>query len=547
MNKIIFPISFFMLLATSIHAQTQTVQDDFEGNGTITSWAGDDCNLHHSFANPYVQGINTSSKVLKYQDTGGQYANVRFDVAFNFDLSTESIFTLKIYVPSSGLAGNQPNQISLKLQDGTLESPWVTQSEIIKPIVLNQWQTVTFDFANDLYYNFAPNSLPPALRWDFNRVLIQLNGENNNDLVTAYIDDMFYNGVIAADPAYNLLVWSDEFEGNGAINSSKWHHQTLLPNGNSWYNGEIQHYTNRADNSYVHNGILYIVGKKENYTDQGYTKPYTSARLNSKFAFQYGKVEVRAKLPSGAGTWPAIWTLGKNIHENGGYWYNQGFGTTGWPACGEIDIMEHWGANQNYVQSAIHTPSSFGGTVNLGGQNITTASTSFHTYTLDWYPQKLVFSVDGVTHYTYKPTTYDTSTWPFSAEQYILLNFAILPNILPGFTQDELEIDYVRVYQNAPTTVTSAAPHPLFDLKNAPNPTSDYTMISYSLPEPSEVKLLVYDASGKLIQTLVDEDQDTGQHQVKWDIQNHASGLYFYTLITDSMVATKKCLKLGYR
>ena len=154
------------------------------------------------------------------------------------------------------------------------------------------------------------------------------------------------------NPNFNTLVWADEFSGNGMIDTSKWHHQTLLPNGNSWWNGEQQHYTNRITNSYQNNGLLSIVAIKEVFTDQGITKNYTSARLNSKFAFTYGRVEVRAKLPSGAGTWPAIWTLGKNITENGGYWYSS-YGTTNWPACGEIDIMEHWGHNPNYVQSEI--------------------------------------------------------------------------------------------------------------------------------------------------------------------------------------------------
>ena len=104
------------------------------------------------------------------------------------------------------------------------------------------------------------------------------------------------------------LIWNDEFEGNGSIDTSKWHHQTQLPNGNSWFNGEIQHYTDRLDNSYVSNGTLKIVAKKETYTDQGHTKDYTSARLNSKYAFTYGKIEARAKLPEGVGTWPAIWS-----------------------------------------------------------------------------------------------------------------------------------------------------------------------------------------------------------------------------------------------
>ena len=111
------------------------------------------------------------------------------------------------------------------------------------------------------------------------------------------------------------LVWADEFDGNGAIDSDNWFHQTQLPAGGTWFNGEIQHYTNREVNANQSNGTLKIVAKKEEFTDQGVTKQYTSARLNSKVAFTYGRVEVRAKLPFGIGTWPAIWTLGKNIIE----------------------------------------------------------------------------------------------------------------------------------------------------------------------------------------------------------------------------------------
>ena len=243
------------------------------------------------------------------------------------------------------------------------------------------------------------------------------------------------------------LVWSDEFDGNGAINSTNWFHQTQLPLGWGWYNGEVQHYTDRIDNSYVSNGTLKIVAKKETYTDQGHTKEYTSARLNSKYAFTYGKVEIRAKLPQGFGTWPAIWMLGKNINEPGAYWETQGYGTTPWPACGEVDIMEHWGSNQNYVQSAIHTPSSYGGTVNLGGQYISTASSQFHIYTIDWSAQEMIFSVDGNVHYTYDPVIYNSDTWPFDSELYLLLNIAIEPSIAASFTESSMEIDYVRVYE----------------------------------------------------------------------------------------------------
>lgn len=541
-----FLISIFLIASPYlIFSQSQTVEDDFEGNGTITSWFGDDCNMDVSFPNPYLQPINTSATVLQYNDIGGLYANVRFDVVNNFELSSAYIFSLKIYVPSSGITGNQPNQVSLKLQDGNLGAPWSTQSEIIKPIVLDQWQTVEFDFMNDEYINLDPTSPPPTERVDFNRVVIQVNGENNTNLVLAYIDDVYYNGTIATDPEFDVLVWADEFDGEGSIDTSKWHHQTLLPNGTGWYNGEIQHYTNRTENTNVSNGYLHIIGKKETFTDQGVTKEYTAARLNSKFAFQYGKVEVRAKLPTGVGTWPAIWTLGKNINEDGGWWDLQGYGTTPWPACGEIDIMEHWGTNQNFVQSAIHTPSSFGGTINHGGQMIPTASTEFHTYTLKWYPGKMVFSVDDITHYTYQPEEINPNTWPFDAEQYLLLNFAFLPSIFPGFTQDTLVIDYVKVYQNESTGFSFRSDEKtLYELKNLPNPATNYTIISYHLPERSDIEISMVDVNGQLIQNQLNEAQPAGKHQLQWNTSNLPAGVYFYTLKTNNALNTQKCVIL---
>ena len=530
-------ILLLFALISSLNAQS--VQDDFEGNGTINSWFADDCNMNLSFSNPYVQGINTSSTVLRYEDYGGQYANVRFDVSHNFQLLNDHTFTLKIYVPSSSITGAQNNQVSLKLQDGTLTSPWSTQSEIIKNIQLDQWQTLTFDFLNDSYVNLDPNSLPPTQRMDFNRVLIQVNGENNFDQVIAYIDDMSYDGTIQVDPVYDQLIWSDEFDVDGAVDPSKWYHQTLLPNGSSWFNNEIQHYTDRLDNAYIQNGILYVNAKKETFTDQGVTKQYTSARLNSKFAFQYGKMVVRAKLPTGVGTWPAIWMLGKNITENGGYWNNQGFGTTGWPACGEIDVMEHWGNNQNYVQSATHTPSSFGATVNHGGQTLPDVSTAFHDYILEWYPDKLVFSVDSLVHYTYQPLVRDANTWPFDAEQYILLNVAILPTIFTAFTQDALEIDYVRVYQETITKVSGVKKNENIGL--FPNPIDDF--LHLELPDywiGKEIELKVYDVLGNQYyyqkKNLISKIQEI-------ELSHLNKGLFFITASIDGQIHDLKFIK----
>jgi beta-glucanase (GH16 family) len=471
----------FIFILVSLLASGQAIQDNFEGAGNISSWFGDDCELQQPFENPFKIGINQSMKVLKYIDSGGQYANIRFDVASNFNLTANHTFTLKIYVPSSVLIGSQPLQISLKLQNKNLGAPWSTQSEIIKPIVANQWQEVTFNFANDPYINLDSASPRPIYRTDFNRVVLQINGENNTSKVQAFIDDFYYLGA-ALPPAviFDQLVWNDEFNTNGAVDGTKWFHQTQLPAGGNWYNGEVQHYTNRVDNAVVNNGFLNIIAKKETYQNQGVTKSYTSARLNSKFAFKYGRVEVRAKLPTGVGTWPAIWALGKNVNEDGGYWDIQGFGSTSWPACGEIDIMEHWGSNQNFVQSAMHTPSSFGGTVNLGGQTIATASTAFHIYSLDWYADKMVFSVDGNVHYTYQPPTKNSDTWPFDNEQYLLLNFAIQSNIFSSFTQGVMEIDYVRVYKEKTLAVTDNTSIKDF-IRCSPNPVKD--ILTVNIPE----------------------------------------------------------------
>ena len=264
------------------------------------------------------------------------------------------------------------------------------------------------------------------------------------------------------DVVYNDLVWSDEFNINGAVNSNNWFHQTQLPGGGNWYNGEVQHYTNQSTNSYVDTGSLRIVAKKESYTDQGITKQYTSARLNSKFAFKYGRVDIRAKIPKDAGTWPAFWMLGKNVNEDGGFFDAQ-YGNTPWPACGEIDILEHGitrSRPDNYIQSALHTPSSFGSTVNIGGVVVgDNIANNYHIYSMNWSPNQISFLVDNVVFYTYNPTVKNANTWPFDKEQYLLLNIAmggVAGPIAASFTQTAMDIDYVRVYQN--TTLDTQAP-----------------------------------------------------------------------------------------
>ncbi len=274
-------------------------------------------------------------------------------------------------------------------------------------------------------------------------------------------------GFSQVDVVYNNLVWSDEFDINGAVNANNWFQQTQLPAGGSWFSGELQHYTNRIENSFIDSGLLNIVAKNEVFTDQGVTKNYTSARLNSKFPFKYGRVDVRAKVPIGAATWPAIWMLGKNINEPGAF-YSSTFGTTSWPACGEIDIMEHGifpSQNINYVQGTLHTPSSFGNSFNNGGTIASDLLNSYHIYSMNWSPFQISFLLDNVVYYTYNPSEKNASTWPFDKEQYLLLNLAMggIAGTIPiNFTQAVMQVDYVRVYQNtlidtqSPTNFTAS-------------------------------------------------------------------------------------------
>ena len=520
MLRFYFFISFFCFL---IQLNSQTLQDNFEGTGNITSWFGDDCGMDINFSNPFSQGINLSNKVLKYEDLGGTYANIRLDAATNFNIGTYNKFVLKIYVASSSLTGNSPNQISLKLQNGSLGEPWSTQSEIIKPIILNQWQEVAFDFKNDAYINLDRNSLPPYQRTDFNRIVIQVNGENNSNHVTAYLDDFYNESYSVQAPVFDNLVWSDEFDGSGTIDGTKWFQQTQLIAGTSWANGEEQHYTNRQINSFKDGGSLKIKAIRESFTDQGVTKNYTSARLNSKFAFKYGKLEVRAKLPSIAGTWPAIWLLGKNINENGGYWDNQGFGTTSWPSSGEIDVMEP-NVAKTQILGTWHWNNGSGYQFNSKGvaTNNVDTSQNFHNYILEWNATTMKIFIDTVL-INEMPTVN-----PFNQEFYILLNVAMGGSlggpISSQFNDETMEIDYVRVYQESNLSTTQKTNNAV---RLYPNPVSNKLTIELGNVAYKTIKLQVIDINGRLI---YDKQHAITDFTIGYDATNLKSGLYFIRL-----------------
>lgn len=227
---------------------------------------------------------------------------------------------------------------------------------------------------------------------------------------------------------YSNLVFSDEFSTDGAPDPTKWGYD--LGNNNGWGNGELQSYTNSPSNVIVQGGNLVITAKKTGSS-------YTSARLKSenKYEFSYGKVEFRAKLPAGAGTWPALWMLGQN------------YATNTWPACGEIDIMEHKGNQPNIILGSVHYTGRSGGNSVTSQTLSSNVSGDFRKYKVIWSPQSIRFYVENVLFHS----VINTNSLPFNSDFFLIMNVAMGGTfggtVDPAFTQSSMEVDYVRVYQ----------------------------------------------------------------------------------------------------
>jgi beta-glucanase (GH16 family) len=338
-----------------------------------------------------------------------------------------------------------------------------------------------------------------------------------------------------------VLVWGDEFENDGSVyiagelndvDPAKWHHQTYPANGgNGWFNNEQQHYTDRIDNSYVSDGTLKIKAIKETYANPqtGSTQNYTSARLNSKYAFQYGRMDVRAKLPSEQGTWPAIWTLGQNINEYGAYWQTQGYGTTYWPACGEIDIMEQ-DSNKSITSGAFHFPNAQGNnTFTTNHTSVADTEGTWHEYSMIWTSDGISLMVDGVEFHN----TSGVDMSYFQNNHFILLNVAmggaLGGGIDPNFSSAIMEIDYVRVYEEQ--TQSSPGFDVLPSLQVYPNPTKSLATISSKSTMSS---LSIYAISG---QKLLHQTPNTNEVLLTLDLP---AGIYIVEAIVSGHKLHKK-------
>jgi beta-glucanase (GH16 family) len=269
-----------------------------------------------------------------------------------------------------------------------------------------------------------------------NRMVVRAVQANNPGLAWYHIfTTQDPNGT--PDPVYNNLMWADEFDIPGAPDPTKWTMEQ--GNNNGWGNNELQYY--RSENAVVSDGTLKITAKKEAY--QGYQ--YTSSRMNThnKYDFKYGRVTIKAKLAQGGGSWPALWMLGSN------------FQTTTWPACGEIDIMEHVGNQQDIIHSTLHYPGHSGGNADSSSKTIAGVSENFKIYELIWNENVMKFYVRDtetsapvlIKQFTNSTTAHPYFNWNF----FLIFNVAVGGNfggnVDPAFTQSSMEVDYVRVYQ----------------------------------------------------------------------------------------------------
>ncbi len=236
----------------------------------------------------------------------------------------------------------------------------------------------------------------------------------------------------------DTLVFQDEFDSDGAVNSDYWGYD-IGTGANGWGNNELQYYTNRPENVQAQNGLLIITARQESYRGSG----YTSSRLLTKGKIEqtYGRFEARMRLPWGQGIWPAFWMLGADIDNNP------------WPAAGEIDIMEFRGQEPTTILGSVHGPGYSGGEAISKSYSLTNDrfDTGFHVFGIEWGPNYVNYYVDDVLYNQITPADVP-GEWVFDKPFFLLINLAVggsfvgSPNSETVFPQTFL-IDYVRIYK----------------------------------------------------------------------------------------------------
>jgi beta-glucanase (GH16 family) len=240
--------------------------------------------------------------------------------------------------------------------------------------------------------------------------------------------------ICIAQKTKRKLVWQENFN-DSTLNQTNWNFETGngCPDICGWGNNEQEIYT--TNNHIIVDGKLIITAKKEG-------EKYTSTKITTKGKkeFQYGRIEIKAKLPVGQGIWPAFWMLGADISK------------VNWPKCGEIDILEYVGKNPEQVYTSLHTPDSHGETINTAKTKIPNIEKGFHTYAIDWTKDKIEFFVDNKSVYVFAPKDKNENSYPFNKPFYIIVNLAVGGNFGGPAVDDKIFpqqfiVDYIKVYQ----------------------------------------------------------------------------------------------------
>ncbi|PQJ16720.1 glycoside hydrolase family 16 protein [Aureicoccus marinus] len=257
------------------------------------------------------------------------------------------------------------------------------------------------------------------------------NGDDPLAWYSTFVPEDAGSGGGGEDPVFDTLIFEEEFD-TGTLDTATWNYE-IGTGENGWGNGESQYYTDRPENIVVEDGMLKITARQENFAGSA----YTSSRIQTyqKFEFQYGRVDIRAKLPTGGGTWPALWLLGSD------------FETNAWPAAGEIDIMEHVGNQQNTIFGSTHDPANFGGNSRSVNTVVEGVSDDFNVYSIIWSENTIRFLINDEEYGALS----NSGSLPFNKDFFLILNVAMGGNfggaIDPAFSSSTMEVDYIRVYQ----------------------------------------------------------------------------------------------------
>ncbi len=397
---------------------------------------------------------NENNVSFKNQSTG-EYYSLMWDFGNGTtDTTTDKNKTYTVYYPEAGdytvtlrllnyTGGTKSVSKTLNIARSDFELDFTATVSPDNPYVVTLENTTTglYDSYKWIYRNREVENQSPY------QAYFPFAGNHDIELQVFKGQDVYTItksiNIAQDDPNYLdhfQMVWSDEFDGT-SVDAGNW---TFETGASGWGNNELQNYTD-GENASVSGGELTITAKKVD--DLVQVGSYTSARLSSrsKQEFKYGRMEINAKLPSGVGIWPAIWMLGSN------------FTSVGWPACGEMDIMEYVGFDPNRIYSTVHTSAGYGSGGTGSSMEVPTCEEEFHIYGLLWTENELVFYVDspGNVVYTYSPASKTPENWPFNQAAFFILNVAVGGNwggaqgIDNSIFPQSMYIDYVRVYQES--------------------------------------------------------------------------------------------------